>query len=204
RRRPDVVLGSGGYVSGPMVLAAALRRTPAALLEADAHLGLANRLAAPFATRVFLALPVDGRGDSKYRIAGRPMPRRSRTIPAAEARLRFELPREGPVLLVLGGSQGALALNELAGDNWGKGGPGLSGYALLARAWGAEVGGWDRVETPYLRQLDGARIELAPEPIVPEEWEEVVVSTAYRDQVEGKSRAELLAELVSLQRSIVV
>ena len=86
----------------------------------------------------------------------------------------------------------------------GIGGAGLSGYAVLARAWGAEVGGWDRVETPYLRQLDGARIELAPEPIVPEGWEEVVVSTAYRDQVEGKSRAELLAELVSLQRSIVV
>ena len=123
RRRPDVVLGSGGYVSGPMVLAAALRRTPAALLEADAHLGLANRLAAPFATRVFLALPVDGRSDSKYRVTGRPVPRRSRTIPAADARLRFELPREGPVLLVLGGSQGALALNELAVDNWGKDGP---------------------------------------------------------------------------------
>ena len=123
RRRPDVVLGSGGYVSGPMVLAAALRRTPAALLEADAHLGLANRLAAPFATRVFLALPVDGRSDSKYRVTGRPVPRRSRTIPAADARLRFELPREGPVLLVLGGSQGALALNELAVDNWGEDGP---------------------------------------------------------------------------------
>src|SRR6059036_3925904 len=56
RRRPDVVLGGGGYVAGPMVLAAALRRIPAALTEADAHLGLANRLAAPFAERVFLAL----------------------------------------------------------------------------------------------------------------------------------------------------
>ena len=86
----------------------------------------------------------------------------------------------------------------------GIGGAGLSGYALLARAWGAEVGGWDRVETPYLGQLAGTRIELAPEPIVPEGWDEVVVSTAYRDQVEGKSRAELLGELVSLQRSIVV
>ena len=47
RRRPDVVLGGGGYVAGPMVLAARLRGIPAALTEADAHLGLANRLAAP-------------------------------------------------------------------------------------------------------------------------------------------------------------
>ena len=86
----------------------------------------------------------------------------------------------------------------------GIGGAGLSGYALLARAWGAEVGGWDRVETPYLAALRGALAELAPEPVVPDGWNEVVVSTAYRDQVEGRPRAEFLAELVSLQRSIVV
>ncbi|HEY8235246.1 MAG TPA: Mur ligase family protein, partial [Gaiellaceae bacterium] len=86
----------------------------------------------------------------------------------------------------------------------GIGGAGLSGYALLARAWGAEVGGWDRVETPYLAALRGALVELAPEPVVPDGWNEVVVSTAYRDQVEGRPRAEFLAELVSLQRSIVV
>jgi UDP-N-acetylmuramate--alanine ligase len=86
----------------------------------------------------------------------------------------------------------------------GIGGAGLSGYALLARAWGAEVGGWDRVETPYLTPLGEALVELAPDPVVPEGWPEVVVSTAYRGQVEGKTRSEFLAELVSLQRSIVV
>jgi UDP-N-acetylmuramate--alanine ligase len=86
----------------------------------------------------------------------------------------------------------------------GIGGAGLSGYALLARAWGAEVGGWDRVETPYLNLLRGVPLELGPEPVVPEGWNEVVVSTAYRDHVEGKRRAEFLAELVSVQRSIVV
>jgi UDP-N-acetylmuramate--alanine ligase len=84
----------------------------------------------------------------------------------------------------------------------GIGGAGLSSYAFLARAWGAEVGGWDRVETPYLRQLDGVRIELAPEPVVPEGWE-VVVSSAYPD-VAGTPRADFLAELVSLRRSLVV
>lgn len=86
----------------------------------------------------------------------------------------------------------------------GIGGAGLSGYALLARAWGAEVGGWDRVETPYLTPLGDVLVELAPDPVVPEGWPEVVVSTAYRGQVEGKARSEFLAELVSLQRSIVV
>ena len=74
RRRPDVVLGGGGYVAGPMVLAARLRGIPAALTEADAHLGLANRLAAPFARRVFLAYAIPGRDGSKYRVVGRPVP----------------------------------------------------------------------------------------------------------------------------------
>jgi UDP-N-acetylmuramate--alanine ligase len=86
----------------------------------------------------------------------------------------------------------------------GIGGAGLSGYALLARAWGAEVGGWDRVRTPYLSSLGGVLVELAPEPVIPEGWSEVVVSTAFRGLVEGKPRAEFLAELVSLRRSIVV
>ncbi|HEX6680965.1 MAG TPA: cyanophycin synthetase [Gaiellaceae bacterium] len=86
----------------------------------------------------------------------------------------------------------------------GIGGAGLSGYALLARAWGAEVGGWDRIETPYLAPLGDVLVELAPDPVVPEGWPEVVVSTAYRGEVAGKARSEFLAELVSLQRSIVV
>src|SRR3989440_5647470 len=124
RRRPNVVLGAGGYVSGPMVLAAALRRTPAALLEADAHLGLANRLGAPFARRVFLAAPITGHDGAKFRVTGRPVPQRSLAVPAAEARRVFELPTEGPVLLVLGGSQGALRLNELAVERWGAAGAG--------------------------------------------------------------------------------
>jgi UDP-N-acetylmuramate--alanine ligase len=85
----------------------------------------------------------------------------------------------------------------------GIGGAGLSAYASLARAWGAEVGGWDRVETPYLDGLDGMEMEISPEPVVRDGWE-TVVSTAYAGCVEGRSRAEFLAELVSLRRAIVV
>ena len=123
RRRPDVVLGGGGYVAGPMVAAAGLARIPAALMEADAHFGLANRLAEPFARRVFLSFPIPGREGGKYPVTGRPIPRRSRTTGRTEARRRFELPADGPVLLVFGGSQGALRLNELAVDEFGESGP---------------------------------------------------------------------------------
>ena len=123
RRRPDVVLGGGGYVSGPMVLAAGLRGTPAALMEADAHFGLANRLAAPWARRVFLALPVDERTGTKYQVVGRPVPRRAHVSERRAARRAFELPVDGTVLLVLGGSQGAQRLNALAVEVWGARGP---------------------------------------------------------------------------------
>ncbi len=86
----------------------------------------------------------------------------------------------------------------------GIGGAGMSGYALLARAWGAEVAGWDRVDTPYLRHLDGVTVEISPEPPQPPQGWEPYVSTAFAGRVEGRPRAELLAELVSHQRTIVV
>jgi UDP-N-acetylglucosamine--N-acetylmuramyl-(pentapeptide) pyrophosphoryl-undecaprenol N-acetylglucosamine transferase len=123
RRRPDVVLGGGGYVAGPMVLAAAGRRIPAALMEADAHLGLANRIAAPLAGRVFLSFPIEGRMGAKYRVTGRPIPAGSRVrLPREEAKERFFFGPE-PVLLVVGGSQGARSLNELAVESFGAVGP---------------------------------------------------------------------------------
>ena len=125
RRRPDVVLGAGGYVAGPMVLAARLRGIPTALSEADAHLGLANRLAAPFASRVFLAYAIRGRGGTKYRVVGRPIPRAHLTASREEGRARFGLPAERPVLAVFGGLAGAQALNELALEAWAERGPAI-------------------------------------------------------------------------------
>jgi UDP-N-acetylglucosamine--N-acetylmuramyl-(pentapeptide) pyrophosphoryl-undecaprenol N-acetylglucosamine transferase len=137
RRRADLVYGAGGYVAGPMVLAAASLRLPAALSEADAHLGLANRLALPFARRVFLAYPLSDRSGARYRVVGRPIPARATTIPKHEAREIFELPPDGPVVLVAGALAGAHALNELALEAFGEVGPAvlhLSGardYPLL-------------------------------------------------------------------------
>jgi UDP-N-acetylglucosamine--N-acetylmuramyl-(pentapeptide) pyrophosphoryl-undecaprenol N-acetylglucosamine transferase len=123
RRRPHVVLGGGGYVGGPMVVAAARRRVPAAVMEADTHLGLANRLAAPFARRVFLSFPLDGSGGAKFRVTGRPIPERSRATTQEVGRRTFGLPEVGPVLLVFGGSLGARLLNELAVDAFAAAGP---------------------------------------------------------------------------------
>jgi UDP-N-acetylmuramate--alanine ligase len=85
----------------------------------------------------------------------------------------------------------------------GIGGAGLSAYANFAREWGAEVRGWDVRETIFLESLQGIPADVGGEPDPPAGFE-VVVSTAHAGRVEGRSRAEFLAELVGLRRSIVV
>ena len=124
-RKPDVVLGGGGYVAGPMVYAASRKGIPAALMEADAHLGLANRLAVPFAKRVFLAFPIEGREGPKYRVTGRPIPARNRATSRAEGRRVFDLPPRARVLLVFGGSLGAASLNDVVIESFGETGPAM-------------------------------------------------------------------------------
>jgi UDP-N-acetylmuramate--alanine ligase len=88
----------------------------------------------------------------------------------------------------------------------GIGGAGLSGYAVLAKAWGADVSGWDRVETPYLEHVRAAGIPVtvASHPPAPPSEAEAVVSTAYAGLVAGRTRAEFLAELVDERDAIVV
>ena len=85
----------------------------------------------------------------------------------------------------------------------GIGGAGLSAYANIARAWGAEVRGWDARETIFMETLAGVEIDVGGEPAPPDAFE-VVVSTAHKSRVSGRPRAELLAELVSLRPAIVV
>jgi UDP-N-acetylmuramate--alanine ligase len=72
----------------------------------------------------------------------------------------------------------------------------------VAGSLGAEVGGWDRVRTPYLEPLTDVPIEITPDPVVPEGWE-AIVSSAY-PSVPGLRRAEFLRELVGSRPAIVV
>jgi UDP-N-acetylglucosamine--N-acetylmuramyl-(pentapeptide) pyrophosphoryl-undecaprenol N-acetylglucosamine transferase len=108
----DAVLGAGGYVAGPVGLAGVSRRLPLVLMEADSHLGLANRLLAPFARRVCLAFPIEGRQGGRYRLTGRPVP--PPATDRAAARRRFSIKRDETCVLVFGGSQGARSINQAA------------------------------------------------------------------------------------------
>src|SRR4051795_7918746 len=110
--RPGAVMGGGGYVAGPVGLAALMRRIPLVLTEADSHLGLANRLLAPFARRVCLAFPIEGRTGDRYVVTGRPVPPPATDVAAARA--RFGLSDGERCVLVFGGSLGARSINEAA------------------------------------------------------------------------------------------
>jgi UDP-N-acetylglucosamine--N-acetylmuramyl-(pentapeptide) pyrophosphoryl-undecaprenol N-acetylglucosamine transferase len=114
RRRPDVVMGGGGFVAGPAGLAAVLGRIPLVLTEADSHLGLANRLLAGRARRVCLAFPIAGREGGRYLVTGRPVPAAVLEADRDAARRRFGIAPGARCLLVMGGSQGARSINECA------------------------------------------------------------------------------------------
>ena len=112
RRRPHAVLGGGGFVAGPMLLAASALRIPRVLTEADAHLGLANRWAAPLADRVFLAYDLPGRESPHYEVVGRPVARAYFETTRSQARDELGLPQDSFVLAVFGALAGARRIND--------------------------------------------------------------------------------------------
>ena len=109
RLRPGAVMGGGGYVAGPVGVAALSLRLPLVLTEADSHLGLTNRLLAPFARRVCLSFPLAGRESARYRLTGRPIPAPFEDRQAARA--HFGLAPGESCLLVFGGSLGSRTIN---------------------------------------------------------------------------------------------
>ncbi len=110
RQRPDVVVGVGGYASGPVLLAAWLRRIPTAIQEQNASPGVTNRILGRFARAIFVAFPEASRHfpSRKVHLLGNPIRRAlmdNFLKPSGRAGGPFSL-------LVFGGSQGAHALNQ--------------------------------------------------------------------------------------------
>ncbi len=125
RTGADAVLGGGGYVAGPVGLAARLTRRPLVLTEADSHLGVTNRLLAPFAKRVFLAFPIEKRRlrRSRWVVSGRPVPEGTGRADRAAARARFGIGADDVCVLIFGGSLGARRLNDAALEAFGAASP---------------------------------------------------------------------------------
>ena len=111
RRQADLVIGVGGYTSPTVLLAAFLRRVPSVILEPNAYPGLANRVVAPLARRIFLAFESAKQFFTQrtVRVVGMPVRRAFLAEPATgQARAMSG----GRHLLIFGGSQGAKAINQ--------------------------------------------------------------------------------------------
>jgi UDP-N-acetylglucosamine--N-acetylmuramyl-(pentapeptide) pyrophosphoryl-undecaprenol N-acetylglucosamine transferase len=110
----DVAVGTGGYVAGPVLLAAWLRGRPLLIQEQNAYAGVTNRLLARLAQRIHLAFPEakDWVPPDRAVVSGNPTRRALREADPGEARAALQLPAAGRVVLVMGGSLGSAALNE--------------------------------------------------------------------------------------------
>lgn len=112
RRRADLVIGVGGYTSPTMLVAAALKGVARVILEPNAHPGMANKVVAPLAQRIFLAFDSAAASFDRraVRIVGTPIRQEFLSqVPSGE---RLSPASSGPHLLIFGGSQGAKAINS--------------------------------------------------------------------------------------------
>ena len=120
-KRADVLVGFGGYVSAPAYLAAAITRTPFVIHEANAKPGWANRLGARFTSHLAVAHPVEDGSYAEALLAGLPLrsdvaqasTESSNDWPKARlaAKKRLGFSGDQPLVFIMGGSQGSLAIN---------------------------------------------------------------------------------------------
>ncbi len=111
RRRPAAALGMGGFVSGPGGLMASLLRVPLLIHESNAVVGLTNKWLAKIASEVLVGFPEVLAGSRHHHYVGNPVRDSIAALPEPEQRLRGRTGRLH--LLIVGGSRGALVLNEL-------------------------------------------------------------------------------------------
>ena len=145
RFQPQAALGTGGYVCGPVLLAAFICGVPMILQEQNSYPGVTTRLLARFARRVFLNFAEAARHlppRSHWQHVGNPVRSGFALLEKKEAMQRWNLNPELPTLLVFGGSQGAMSLNRATAQAL----PDLGQFCNLIWGRGArdtsEVAGW--------------------------------------------------------------
>jgi len=193
--KPDLVIGVGGYASGPLLAAAVMLRVPTAVLEQNAHVGLTNRLLARFVGRAYLSFPETSAifGDIRVRMFGNPVrrdfvdvSRRALTDPEGfEARTKH--------VLVLGGSQGARALDENVPAGLAQAGVTARGLQIIHQASAANV---EAVRARYA--------ELGVEATVVPFLDDMARAYASAAVVVARAGATTLAELCAIGRPSIL
>ena len=171
RFRPDVALGVGGYVTGPVMAAARFLGVPTVIHEQNSVPGLANRKLGRLVDRVCVSMPgSEGYFPAeKVSFCGNPV----RENLLALAKISQVEGHKKPTVLVLGGSQGARVVNELVVEAFcGDSGGALAGIELIHQTGRAD---YEKVMKQYLEH--GRQAEVAP---------------FFQDMAEVYARADLL------------
>ncbi len=197
RFRPDVVLGVGGYASGPMVLAAALSGYPTAIQEQNSVPGVTNRILGRVARIVFVAFDEAGAafGGARIEPCGNPIRRGFLDAVTGRALTRMDGADVPSAVLVVGGSQGARAVNDLV----------LGAAEILARqgqlprlrhqTGAADV---DRCREQY--RAKGLLDKVDVSPFI----DDMAAAYLAADLVVGRAGALTLAELAVVRRPVVL
>ena len=184
--RPDCLIGMGGYVSGPGALAGRLLRIPVMIHEQNAVPGYANQLISRWANRIFEAFPGTFPAADRVEFTGNPV--RDEIVRVGSER-RYK-PRKGPLrLLVLGGSQGAQALNVLIPEliaTW----PGKQAPEVLHQCGAATM-------SATMRRYHELGVELAGSHRLVGFIREIADAYAWADLVLCRSGASTVAEIAA-------
>lgn len=193
--RPQVVIGLGGYAAGPILMAAASMRIPTALLEQNVHVGLTNRMLARTVGRAYLTYEQSAEHftQERARVLGNPV----RRAFVEAARLADHDPDGAHArarrLFVLGGSQGAEALNQRVPRALAEAGIGAQGIAVLHQA------GVDMVDTVAKRYAElGIEAEVVPF------IDDMARAYARSSLVISRAGASTLAELCAIGRASIL
>lgn len=184
RLAPCAILSVGGYAAGPVSLAGALRRVPLAVLEPNAVMGLANRLLAPIAARVYVAWEQAGRGARASTVRRSGVPIRAGFSPSPYVRAPARR------VLVLGGSLGAQALNETLPEALAAVASRVPGLEVVHQAGKGREGA---VRARY-EALGLPRVTVAPF------FDDVAGALAAADLVIARSGAGTVAEIAAVGR----
>lgn len=188
RMRPNVVIAFGGFLSVGVVLSAFVQRRPIVLHEANRVAGKATRFLSGFAERVYLpdGVRLSSLPPQAVRHSGLPVRREIRRIQKDKARRYLKISEEGRVLVVLGGSQGAVRLNQWVRDNTDRiGAEGVTVVCITGMGKGIEG-------TLHSRRRDGGVIEARFMPFCDSMAE--LLSSA--DLVVSRAGAGSIAELI--------
>ncbi|MGE0762707.1 MAG: undecaprenyldiphospho-muramoylpentapeptide beta-N-acetylglucosaminyltransferase [Bdellovibrionales bacterium] len=193
RMKPVLVLGVGGYVTGPVVLAAALLRRQSFLWEPNAHPGMANRWLAPFVAECLVVFDEAAKGLNSKRIFKVGMPVRAAIEAVGQSPTPTSAAPAALRVLIFGGSQGARAINQVVATTIAHGGAWLENVEFVHQTGPAD---YERVAALYRESQ--AKVE------VKEYLHDMDRRYAWADVIIARSGTGTVSELAACGKAAVL